>query len=183
MHSPNNCWQKKANPNPTPTPNPAPGKDDTAKVPAKGSKFTDKKTGLVYKVTRSDAKNGTVTVTGTTAAKKNAKKVTIPATVVKDGYTFKVTAISAKAFQNRKKLSSVVIGAKAFYKDAKLKNITFKGNKAVKAGKNAFKGIKANAKVTVPYKISKKNLNKIKKAVKSAGKKVVIKRKDIVIPY
>ena len=75
------------------------------------------------------------------------------------------------------------IGAKAFYKDAKLKNITFKGNKAVKAGKNAFKGIKANAKVTVPYKISKKNLNKIKKAVKSAGKKVVIKRKDIVIPY
>ena len=172
------------------SPNPAPGKDDTAKVPAKGSKFTDKKTGLVYKVTRSDAKNGTVTVTGTTAAKKNAKKVTIPATVVKDGYTFKVTAISAKAFQNRKKLSSVVIGAnvtkigaKAFYKDAKLKNITFKGNKAVKAGKNAFKGIKANAKVTVPYKISKKNLNKIKKAVKSAGKKVVIKRKDIVIPY
>ena len=136
-----------------------------------------------------------MTVTGTTAAKKNAKKVTIPATAVKDGYTFnpaskKVTAISAKAFQNRKKLSSVVIGAnvtkigaKAFYKDAKLKNITFKGNKAVKAGKNAFKGIKANAKVTVPYKISKKNLNKIKKAVKSAGKKVVIKRKDIVIPY
>ena len=45
------------------------------------------------------------------------------------------------------------------------------------------KGIKANAKVTVPYKISKKNLNKIKKALKSAGKKVVIKRKDIVIPY
>ena len=34
-----------------------------------------------------------------------------------------------------------------------------------------------------PYKISKKNLNKIKKAVKSAGKKVVIKKKDIVIPY
>ena len=64
-----------------------------------------------------------------------------------------------------------------------MKNITFKGNKAVKAGKNAFKGIKANAKVTVPYKISKKNLNKIKKALKSAGKKVVIKRKDIVIPY
>ena len=26
------------NPNPTPTPNPTPGKDDTAKVPAKGSK-------------------------------------------------------------------------------------------------------------------------------------------------
>ena len=131
-----------------------------------------------------------MTVTGTTAAKKNAKKVTIPATAVKDGYTFKVTAISAKAFQNRKKLSSVVIGAnvtkigaKAFYKDTKLKNITFKGNKAVKAGKNAFKGIKANAKVTVPYKISKKNLNKIKKAVKSAGKKVVIKKKDIIIPY
>ena len=80
-------------------------------------------------------------------------------------------------------LISNTCGGYSFYKDAKLKNITFKGNKAVKAGKNAFKGIKANAKVTVPYKISKKNLNKIKKAVKSAGKKVVIKRKDIVIPY
>ena len=118
-------------------------------------------------MTKSDAKNGTVKVTGLTAAKKNVKKVTIPATVTKNGYTFKVTQIDAKAF----------------YKDAKLKNITFKGNKAVKAGKNAFKGIKANAKVTVPYKISKKNLNKIKKAVKSAGKKVVIKKKDIIIPY
>lgn len=178
------------NPNPTPTPNPTPGKDDTAKVPAKGSKITDQKSGLVYKVTKSDAKNGTVKVTGLTAAKKNVKKVTIPATVTKDGYTFKVTQIAAKAFQKKARLTKVVIGAnvtkidaKAFYKDAKLKNITFKGNKAVKAGKNAFKGIKANAKVTVPYKISKKNLNKIKKAVKSAGKKVVIKKKDIIIPY
>ena len=141
-------------------------------------------------MTKSDAKNATVKVTGLTAAKKNVKKVTIPATVTKDGYTFKVTQIAAKAFQKKARLTKVVIGAnvtkidaKAFYKDAKLKNITFKGNKAVKAGKNAFKGIKANAKVTVPYKISKKNLNKIKKALKSAGKKVVIKRKDIVIPY
>ena len=72
----------------------------------------------------------------------------------KDGYTFKVTAISAKAFQNRKKLSSVVIGAnvtkigaKAFYKDAKTaKNITFKGNKAVKAGKKCIQGNQSKCK-------------------------------------
>lgn len=144
-------------------------------VPAKGTKFTAAN-GLIYKVTKSDAKNGTVAVVGT--AKKKSK-VTIPATVKQDGFTFKVTEIAAKAFQNNKKVTGVVIGAnvtkigsKAFYKCSKLKNITFKSKKAPKFGSNVCKGIKANAKVTVPKKMTAKQLNKVKKGLKSAGKKI-----------
>lgn len=44
-------------------------------------------------MTKSDAKKGTVAVTGT---RKKRNKITIPATVTKDGYTFKVTEIAAK---------------------------------------------------------------------------------------
>lgn len=41
----------------------------------------------------------------------------------------------------------------------------------------AFKGIKATAKVTVPKKMTAKNFGKLKKAMKSAGKKVKYKKK------
>lgn len=149
-------------------------------VPAKGTKFTAS-SGLIYKVTKSDAKNGTVAVVGT--AKKKST-VTIPSTVTKDGFTFKVTQIGAKAFQSNKKITKVVIGAnitkigsKSFYKCSKLKKITFKSKKAPKFGSNAFKGIKATATVYVPKKISSKNLQKIKKGMKSAGKKIKYKKK------
>lgn len=108
----------------------------------------------------------------------------IPATVVKDGYTFKVTEVAAKAFQNNKKLTTLVlgvnvskIGAKSFYKNTKLKSITFKNKNAVKIGTQAFKGIKATAKVNVPKKMTAKNFNKLKKAMKSAGKKIKYKKK------
>ena len=108
----------------------------------------------------------------------------IPATVVKDGYTFKVTEVAAKAFQNNKKLTTLVlgvnvskIGAKSFYKNTKLKSITFKNKNAVKIGSQAFKGIKATAKVNVPKKMTAKNFNKLKKAMKSAGKKIKYRKK------
>ena len=165
-------------PDPAPNPNPAP---DTVKtVPKKGTVFTDGK-GISYKVNKSDAKKGTVAVTGT---RKKGSKITIPATVTKDGYTFKVTEIAAKAFQNNKKLTTLVLGAnirkigtKSFYKNSKLKSITFKNKNAVKIGSQAFKGIKATAKVTVPKKMTAKNFGKLKKAMKSAGKKVKYKKK------
>lgn len=164
-------------PTPTPTPNPTPA---VPSVPAKGSTFTDAK-GFVYKVIKSDAKNGTVAVTGNS---KRKGKMIIPATVVKDGYTFKVTEVAAKAFQNNKKLTTLVlgvnvskIGAKSFYKNTKLKSITFKNKNAVKIGTQAFKGIKATAKVTVPKKMTAKNFNKLKKGMKSAGKKIKYKKK------
>lgn len=130
---------------------------------------------------KSDAKNGTVAVTGNS---KRKGKMIIPATVVKDGYTFKVTEVAAKAFQNNKKMTTLVlgvnvskIGAKSFYKNTKLKSITFKNKNAVKIGSQAFKGIKATAKVNVPKKMTAKNFNKLKKAMKSAGKKIKYKKK------
>ena len=172
--------QQKPDPTPTPTPNPNPAPDTVKTVPKKGTVITDGK-GISYKVTKSDAKKGTVAVTGT---RKKRNKITIPATVTKDGYTFKVTEIAAKAFQNNRKLTTLIlgtniskIGTKSFYKNSKLKSITFKNKNAVKIGSQAFKGIKATAKVTVPKKMTAKNFGKLKKAMKSAGKKVKYKKK------
>lgn len=153
-----------------------------AVVPAVGTAFDVN--GIQYKVTRSDAKNGTVTAVKLTGKKK--AKLTIPATVKKDGYTFKVTAIGANAFQKNAKLKTLVIGSNvttigknAFYKCSKLKTITFKGKKAPKIGKKAFKGITAKSKIIVPKKIAAKQLKALKKRMKAAGagSKAVYKKK------
>lgn len=141
---------------------------------------------LQYTVTKSDAVNGTVTVSAVTAAGKNKGTITIPATVEKDGYSFKVTAINKNVFKDcKKKLKSVVIGANvteiganSFNKCSKIKNIRFMGTTAPKkAGKNAFKGIKSTCKIFYPKSMSKSELKKLKKIMKSAGKKVKYKKK------
>lgn len=54
--------QQKPDPTPTPTPNPNPAPDTVKTVPKKGTVFTDGK-GISYKVTKSNAKKGTVAVT------------------------------------------------------------------------------------------------------------------------
>lgn len=149
------------------------------KVPAAGTTFN---VGVLqYKVTKSDAKNGTVAVS---KLLKKKSKVIIPAAVKIDGYTFQVTSIHKQVFQNTKKLKNVVagknitsIGAKSFYGCTNLKAIRFMGTKAPKIGSRAFTGIRKNCKITVPKKMSKKNLTKLKKAMKSAGKKVIYKKK------
>ena len=116
----------------------------------------------------------------------NKKNIVIPATVKLNGYTFKVTAISKKAFRNNKKVISVVIGknvtkigAESFYKCSKLRSITFKGKKAPKIAKKAFKGIKAKCKIIVPKKMPAKQLKKLKNRMKKAGVsvKAVYKKK------
>ena len=156
----------------------------TNPVPAKGSVYNSINGVLQFKVTKSAAVNGTVTVSK--LLKKSAKSVTIPSTVTINGYTFKVTAIADKSFQKSSKLTSVVIGANvtkigksAFFNCKKLAKITFKGTKAPKIGSKAFKGIKAKAKVYVPKKMSTKQLNTLKKRMKSAGAgtKLVYKKK------
>lgn len=124
--------------------------------------------GKVYKVTGIEA-----------AAFRNNGKVT--------GVTIgtNVETIGKNAFSGCGKLKNVTvksknlkqIGAKAFYKCKKLGNISFKGTKAPKAGSQAFKGIKANCKVTVPKKMQNRQLKILKKSLKSAGKKVVYKKK------
>lgn len=150
--------------------------DVPKKVPAKGSVHKSADGKLAFKVTKSDAKNGTVTVSK--LLKKTVKTVTIPATVTIDGYTFKVTAVANNVFKNASRLKNVVIGANvksigksSFYKCKKLATITFKGIKAPGVGKNAFKSGKSKVTVKVPKKMKKSQLNKLKKALKKAGVK------------
>lgn len=123
---------------------------------------------ISYKVLtcNDDKKTGTVEVSAS-AANKSLKKVTIPATVTKDGVTYKVVKIAKNAFKNSKKLRSITIG----------KNVKEIGN-------NAFKGCKNLTKVTTGKALTKigkfafagdkklKNINFSKsKKLKSVGKK------------
>lgn len=168
-----------------PTPQPTPLPEPQPKVPAKGATAVSKDKVLEFKVTKSDAKNGTVAVSK--LRNKNAKKVKIPATVVIDGYTFKVTAIQAKVFQKCKKLASVEIGsnvasigANAFFGSKRLKTVTLKGTKVPKlSGKKVFKGTAAKCKVTAPKKMPKKQFKALKTKFRKAGmgKKAVYKQK------
>lgn len=149
------------------------------KIPAVGE--TVIKGGVTYKVTKSDAAKGTVSVS---KANKSVKKVTILSTVKIGDTTFKVTAINAKAFAGCKKLTSVTIGAnvttigkQAFSKCAKLKKVTFKGTKAPKIAAKAFRGTAKKCTVTTPKKMAKKQLTKLKSSLKKAGMKTASYKK------
>ena len=146
----------------------------SAKIPAVGTTKTVGK--AIYKVTKSDAKNGTVTLLKLTS--KNEKKFTVPAAVKIDGVSFKVTEIFPNAFKNNKKLKQVTIGknvtkigANAFSGDKNLKKISIKSTKLKKAGKRAFKGIHARCKIKVP----KKKLSAYKRLLKGKGQKAGVK--------
>ena len=126
------------------------------------------------KVTSSSKKNPTVTITKFTD--KKAKKLTIPATVKVKGVTYKVTAISDKAFKGNKKLTTVTIGSnvtkigkEAFAGCKNLKKITVTAGKLQKINKNAFKGIKKNAAITVKGKKQAKTALKKKLKKSSIG--------------
>ncbi len=134
--------------------------DPADELPAKGSAYTVGN--LKYKVTKTDeyntdGSNGTVTVTGIKS--KSLKSVVIPAEVKIGEYTFKVTAI----------------GAKAFYKCSKLKTITI-GDNVKSIGKNAINGI--NKKATI--KVSSGRYKAVKKLLKSnTGYKKTMKIKKM----
>lgn len=167
------------------TPPPVEQKPDpvpTVTVPAKNTTFDAG--GFRYKVTKSDAKKGTVSLVKAVGKKK--KKLTIPATVNKDGFSFSVNKIEKNAFLNNTKVTNVTIGknagtigANAFKGCKALKNITFQGTKAPKIGKNAFKGIKAASKITMSKKMSSAQRRLLKKRMASngAGKKASYKTK------
>jgi uncharacterized protein YfcZ (UPF0381/DUF406 family) len=132
-----------------------------------GTVFKDSKSKCKYKVIKSS--KGKYEVSCTSYYGK-AKKVTIPDTVKKKGITYKVTSIGAKAFYKNKKLTQVTIpkyvtkiGAKAFYGCAKLQRITFKTKKLAAIGKKAFTGIKKKAVFVLP----KKKWKAYKKLLKS----------------
>ncbi len=164
----------------TDTKNPGTGNTDTEKpttsstLPAKGKTYT---VGVLkYKVTKSAAKNGTVTVTA--PKKKNYRTITIPKTVKIGKYTFKVTSIASKAFKNNKNLKKAVIGdnvttigASAFEGDRQLTTVII-GKGVTKIESKAFKG---DAKLAT-IKINTKKLKTVKKdAWKGIAKKAKFK--------
>jgi len=130
--------------------------------------------GYKYKITKSTAKGGEATLLGST--KKNLKKVNVKGSFKykydKTTFTYKVTAIKAKAFNKYKKLKNVVIGKnvktigkKAFFGCKKLKKVTVKSKVLKKIGKKAFTR-KGGKKVT--FKVPKKYKKKYKKLLKKA---------------
>lgn len=126
-----------------------------AALPKKGAKCTVQN--VVYTVTKSAAKNGTVTVSGVKTQK--LASANIAKTVKINGYTFKVTAINKNAFKGCKKLKTITVNSTAIKK----------------VGANAFKGIYKSAKIKVPSS-KLKNYKKIFKG-KGQGKKVKIVKK------
>ena len=139
--------------------------------PAKnGTTLTVSSKKLKVKVTSSSKQNPTVTVTK--IMDKKAKKLTIPATVKVKGVTYKVTAISDRAFKGNKKLTTVTIGSNvttigigAFYGCKNLKKITVTAGKLTTINRSVFKGIKKNATITV--KGTKKAKTALKKQLKN----------------
>ena len=157
-------------PEPTPEPTPTPTPEKPTAIPAKkGATLTVSSKKIKVKVTSSSKKNPTVTITKFTD--KKVKKLIIPATVKVKGVTYKVTAISDKAFKGNKKLTTVTIGSnvtkigkEAFSGCKNLKKITVTAGKLKTISKNAFKGI--NKKATITVKGTKKAKTALKKQLK-----------------
>ena len=136
--------------------------------------------GVKYRVT--DEAKKQMEAYGVTGRKET--ELAVADSIQVKGTIYQVTAISSGAFKNCKKLTALTIGKhvkaigkQAFYRCKKLKSVVFKSTKAPKIGGRAFAGIRKNCKVTVPKKMSKKNLQKLKKGMKGAGKKIIYKKK------
>ena len=140
------------------------------KTPKKGDIVTDdKKTGS-YIITSSEKKE----VAYKAPANKNAKTITIPATIKVKGVTYKVTKIADNSYKNNNKITKITIGKNivsigknAFYGCKKLKTITIRSKKLTSktVSKNAFKGL---TKITT-IKVPRKKLTAYKKLLKKKG--------------
>jgi len=153
-----------ASPAPAPSGKPDSGKQETGLK--KGAAFTSGN--YKYKVTKTaSSKKGTVTLTGLAKKGKTAKKLSVAATVKdKNGASYTVNAIGAKAFSGAKAASITLnkyikkIPSSAFANCKKLSSLTLKA-KLFKAAKNSFKGCKKKIKVKgTAQKANKKLLKK-----------------------
>lgn len=136
---------------PTPsTPAPstsAPAPTQTPTLPGSGNVYT--KGAFKYQITSSTEKVKTVTLIRLVNKKKTS--VTVPKTIVVDGYTYYVTAIGKNAFSGAKKLKAVKINSTMI----------------TSVGKNAFK----NTYAKVKFKVPSKKLATYKKLFKRKGLK------------
>ena len=141
-----------------------------------GKTFTDQKSGMKYKVLKDNTTVKFVKTTGSAAA------LTIPASVKKDGVSYKVTAIAAGALKGNKTLTSLTIGKnvskigkKAFYNCRKLKKITISTKKLTSSsvGASAFAKVNKKASVRAPKGYAGKYRKLLRK--KGLGKKASVK--------
>ena len=162
---------------PTSTPSVSPTLAPTKKPASVKTKFSDKKSGIYFKISNSSKKY--LEYLYPTSNKTN---IVIPNTVKYKNKSYKVVSVAPKAFYNKSKLKKVCINANittlgkdCFAKCKKLNSITFKGSKPPKIGRNAFKNINKKAKFYVPKKAyakyrktltSKTGFNKSMKIVK-----------------
>ena len=139
---------------PTSTPSVSPTVAPTKKPASVKTKFSDKKSGIYFKISNSSKKY--LEYLYPTSSKTN---IVIPNTVKYKNKSYKVVSVAPKAFYNKRKLKKVYINANittlgkdCFAKCKKLNSITFKGSKPPKIGRNAFKNINKKAKFYVPKK-------------------------------
>lgn len=147
---------------------PTDGATNTNRSLAKGKTFTAGN--FTYKVTKASKKSGSATV-AVSGVKKSAQKkasLSVPKTVSKKKFKYKVTAVNGNAFAKCKKLKSVTLGANvktlnknAFAKCSKLSKLKLNA-KLTKVAKGAFKGCKK--KIVVSGKGKAANVKKIKKS-------------------
>jgi hypothetical protein len=163
----------------------ASSKDSTSSEKKNSSDNTTESQPAAVGTTLSDTGKVTYKVNGNQTVEYTANKtatgsVKIPATVEKNGVTYKVTTVAASAFKNNKKITSVNLGSNitsvgkdAFSGCTKLKSVTI-GKNITTIGKNAFKGCKKLKTITI-------NSTKLKKskvgsnAFKSISSKATIK--------
>ena len=84
-------------------------------LPAKGAKFTVEH--VVYQVVNSSEQNGTVAAVSVDS--KKVKSIVVADTVMRGGYTFKVTEIGKNAFKGIKKNAVVKVSKKKYVKKYK----------------------------------------------------------------
>lgn len=129
--------------------------------------------GMLYRVTNAGSKT-VMLVTG-----KEAKNVTVPASITIKGASYNVTAIGDQAFAGKGKIQKVTIGLnvtsigkKAFFKCKKLKNVIFKGTKVKTVKGKAFSKTASKVKVKLPKKLKGKQRASLLKKLKKAGMKI-----------
>ncbi len=154
-------------------------------MPQAGTAASDDNGEANYKVTKSDSKNGTVTYVA--PMNKDTTQINIPANVMIDGVSYKVTTIADDAFRDNKTITNIiigdnvtVIGKNAFSGCVNLKSVII-GKNVTTIGNKAFYNCKNLTKLTIPSKVTKidsyafKNCKKLSsvtigKAVKTIGK-------------
>lgn len=133
-------------------------KKEASKVELKnGDEVNDDKKSGIYVVTDATKK----TVAFKSPVNKDAKTVTIPATIKVDNVIYKVTKIDDKAFKGNKKVTKITVGSnvttigkESFSGASKLKTVTI-GKNVTEIGANAFKGCSSLTSITLPSKTTK----------------------------